>query len=82
MNSEHVFTNPGGYIYQIICFSKAEGIVIYGEPTDFFSWFRGTSWKYALCKHCKIHIGWQFCKKGSNMCFYGLIKEKLIENNK
>jgi len=74
---QHTFTNPGGYLFCIGCFSKAPGSINHGEPTDEFSWFSGFCWRYTLCMKCFNHLGWHF--QDLNEGFYGLILERLVE---
>jgi len=73
---QHTFFNPAGVIYEIRCFKKAPGIVIYGEPTDEFSWFAGHTWQYSICAACQEHLGWFF--SSPDAAFYGLIRPRLI----
>jgi hypothetical protein len=73
---EHTFTNPHGYVYTIICFRSAPGVLHAGEETEEFTWFKGYSWCYGLCRQCTSHLGWIYIAKNSNR-FYGLIKERL-----
>ncbi|WP_027722373.1 cereblon family protein [Maridesulfovibrio zosterae] len=77
---EHSFFNPGGYVFQIKCFSTAIGSSSIGEPSSEFSWFSGYTWKIAICKNCLKHLGWKF--QGSNYSFFGLIKNNILDDNK
>jgi hypothetical protein len=72
----HVFANPHGIIFNIVCFRSAAGCVCIGNETCQWSWFQGYSWKAAVCKNCFIHIGWRFASK-SDM-FNGLIHDRLL----
>ncbi|MBN2353255.1 MAG: hypothetical protein JXD23_11840 [Spirochaetales bacterium] len=72
---EYVFTNPGGFVYRIGCFRKAPGCLQSGEPTDFFTWFPGYAWSFALCRGCVTHLGWHFT--GPEDDFFGLILNQL-----
>lgn len=76
--SEFQFTNPGGFIFEIITFSSADGCLEAGEPTPEFSWFPQHSWSYAICSRCNSHLGWKYIGKNS---FYGLIKSRLIRGS-
>ena len=73
---QHVFTNPHGYIFQIGCFAVAQGCVFGDDETNFFSWFPGYAWRYALCGQCLTHLGWGFRSQDSQ--FVGLILERLL----
>jgi hypothetical protein len=74
--SEFQFINPGGYYFNILTFSHANGCKELGEPTMEFTWFEGHSWLYASCRLCSNHLGWKYSGKYS---FYGLIKERLVK---
>jgi hypothetical protein len=74
---EHTFTNPGGYRFNIGCFREAEGCEQAGEFTDFYSWFDGYSWRYAMCASCRVHLGWVY-RDGD--CFFGLITDRLLSS--
>src|SRR3972149_6424468 len=76
IKSEFQFTNPDGYIFDIITFRNADGCREEGKPTTEFTWFKGHSWSFALCSRCSLHLGWKFSGKFS---FYGLIKTRLIK---
>ena len=71
----HTFTNPGGYRFEIGCFREARGCEQAGELTDFYSWFDGYAWRYALCAGCRVHLGWFF--RGDDS-FYGLVLNRLL----
>ncbi|RKX78742.1 MAG: hypothetical protein DRP87_05365, partial [Spirochaetes bacterium] len=73
---EQTFTNPSGYIYRIGCFKKAPGCTQAGRDTYEFTWFKGYSWRYALCGKCHSHLGWVYRSSGGNG-FYGLILARL-----
>lgn len=76
-NTHHFFTNPSGMGFEVICFESADGCVISGKPTDFFTWFPGFYWQYAYCRGCAHHIGWYYShpeKQG----FFGLVAEHLL----
>ena len=72
---EHVCTNPGGHIFRIGCLNQAPGCLVLGEPTDFFTWFPGFAWSFAVCRNCSTHLGWQF--RSSIHHFFGLILDAL-----
>lgn len=74
--SEFQFTNPDGYIFNIITFNAADGCREQGKPTAEFTWFPGHSWSFALCSRCGLHLGWKYTGKFS---FYGLIRARLIK---
>lgn len=74
---EHVFANPAGYIFHIACFREARGCMITGQETDYFTWFPGYTWRYALCGQCITLLGWAF--RSQDSLFFGLIVDRLCE---
>lgn len=75
---QHTFANPHGIVYQIGCFRSATGCGYGGQPTDEFSWFKGFSWRVAVCGSCLFHLGWLFISPGGKS-FNGLIIDHLIQ---
>lgn len=75
----HVFTNPGGFTYEIALYEYAD-CVTHGPATTDYSWFAGYAWQLALCANCHAHLGWRYRKAGS-AAFYGLIRDRLVEVN-
>lgn len=76
---QHAFANPHGIVYQIGCFRSATGCGYTGQPTNEFSWFKGFSWRLAVCGSCLFHLGWLFISPGSES-FNGLILDHLIQS--
>lgn len=74
---KHTFTNPGGYLFEIGCFREAQGCEQTGEFTDFYSWFDGFAWRYAVCRSCRVHLGWVY--RGSDT-FFGLVLNRLLSS--
>lgn len=74
--TEFHFSNPDGYVFDIITFRTADGCSIEGNPTLEFTWFKDHSWSYATCSRCGLHLGWKYSGKYS---FYGLIKSRLVK---
>ena len=72
---EHRFTNPHGISYHIGCFGEAAGCEAIGEATAEYTWFRGYTWRIALCANCRAHLGWRFQSEGEY--FHGLIVNRL-----
>jgi hypothetical protein len=72
----HTFPNPLGIVFEIGCFSEANGCTRRGETTSEFSWFPGFSWCFALCSGCRAHLGWHFSSQTAD--FYGLIMANLL----
>jgi len=75
---QHTFANPHGIVYQIGCFRSAPGCGYAGQASDEFSWFKGYSWRIAVCGSCLFHLGWMFISPGSES-FNGLILDHLIQ---
>ncbi len=73
----HTFFNPAGIVYEIGCFRKAPGCLVYGRPSTEFSWFSGYCWQIVYCRRCGQHLGWKFSGVDE---FFGLIVKKLTEN--
>jgi len=73
----HTFFNPAGLVFEIGCFSDAQGCRPEGPPSTHFSWFAGTCWQIALCRGCDTHLGWLF--QGTEERFYGLIINRLVK---
>src|SRR5258708_7852381 len=72
---EHDRVNPGGYLYRIACFSRAEGARPVGDTSTEFPWFPHHAWRIAICAGCAVHLGWQFARGTSS--FFGLIADRL-----
>jgi hypothetical protein len=73
----HTFANPHGILFEIACFSFADGCGYLGPDTDEFTWFKGYAWRIAVCGKCLFHLGWQYISSGKDS-FYGLIIDRLI----
>lgn len=76
---EHVVFNPAGMIFRVLCFADAPGAVAVGNASPHFTWFRGYTWRIALCRSCDAHIGWMYEGSGSPAVFFGLIRPMLVE---
>lgn len=74
--TEFRFTNPEGFVFDIITFRSADGCREEGIPTEQFTWFKNHSWRFAICTRCGLHLGWKYSGQFS---FYGLIKTRLIK---
>lgn len=73
----HTFFNPHGLMFELLCFSRAPGAEVTGEPSTEFTWFAGYSWQIALCRSCFNHLGWRFATEAAS--FWGLIQNRLAE---
>ncbi|XP_032522838.2 protein cereblon-like isoform X3 [Danaus plexippus] len=80
MSSEGVhanYSNPGGYMHDIVTVSRASNTAPGGAPSSEFSWFPGYSWTVALCSSCTSHVGWRFDARRRTLRpqhFYGLCR--------
>jgi len=72
---EHDRVNPGGYLFRIACFARADGAVPVGPPSDEFPWFPNHRWRIVLCGSCHAHLGWTFTSAGTT--FFGLVVERI-----
>ena len=74
----HTFANPNGLVFDIACFRNAMGCGYAGPYSDEFTWFKGYSWRVAICGLCLNHLGWLFVSQSGDN-FHGLIVNQLIE---
>jgi len=74
---QHTFANPHGIVFNIGCFRSCSGCGYIGPASGEFTWFRGFSWRIAICSKCLTHLGWLFASRG-NQSFNGLILDRLI----
>ena len=73
----HTFANPHGIVFEIGCFGSVIGCGYAGSPTGEFTWFKGFSWRVAVCIRCLSHLGWLFTSSGFES-FHGLVLDRLI----
>jgi hypothetical protein len=73
----HSFTNPAGIIFEISCFSSADGCIVIGDSTLEHTWFEGFDWSFSHCSACLIHLGWFYQSKEES--FFGLILNLLAD---
>ena len=73
---QHTFANPSGIVFDIQCFSNAQGYSFIGPSSDEFTWFSGYTWRIVICSSCLTHIGWYFSKDSGNG-FFGFIADRL-----
>jgi hypothetical protein len=78
---QHTFVNPLGILYEIGCFRSTRGCIHVGPASPEYSWFKGFSWKVAVCRYCGIHLGWRYVARGNANPFSGLILNRLAEWN-
>nr|XP_034836640.1 protein cereblon homolog [Maniola hyperantus] len=71
------YTNLGGFVHDIITFSRVTNTVPSGAPSAEYSWFPGYTWTITLCAACMAHVGWRFDAQRRNLRpqqFYGLCR--------
>ncbi|HOP29116.1 MAG TPA: cereblon family protein [Spirochaetota bacterium] len=71
----HLFKNPAGIYFRVVCFENAGGCKIISDYTEMHTWFEGYSWAIALCSICHSHLGWHYISL--DRTFYGLIADRL-----
>lgn len=71
----HLFKNPAGIYFRIVCFRNAPGCTIISDYTEKYTWFEGYSWAISLCRICHSHLGWHYISL--DRTFYGLIADRL-----
>ena len=75
----HIFSNPQGIVFEIGCFSNAQGCSNISKPTPEHTWFPGFRWSIAVCANCHTHLGWFYQSPDSS--FYGLILDNLVDSD-
>lgn len=71
----HIFENPAGIFYRVVCFANAPGAITISDYTEENTWFTGCIWSITLCRSCNNHLGWHYIS-GSRE-FFGLIADRL-----
>lgn len=71
----HIFENPAGIFFRVVCFIDAPGSTLITDHTMENTWFTGYLWSISLCRGCRSHLGWHYTS-GSDE-FYGLIADRL-----
>lgn len=74
----HCVFNPTGILFEVGCFAQAPGCRFEGEFTQDFTWFAGYAWRFAMCRRCAAHLGWEY--RGAEDGFAGLIMAELRES--
>jgi hypothetical protein len=72
----HAFANPSGIVFEIACFSTAQGYSFMGPTSTEFAWFAGYAWRIIICASCLTHLGWYFSSM-SGGGFFALIVDKI-----
>jgi hypothetical protein len=73
----HIFSNPSGIVFEIACFTWAQGYSFAGNPSTEFAWFSGFAWQIIICSQCLSHLGWHFTGDQGDH-FFGLITDRVI----
>jgi len=71
----HIFKNPAGIFYRVVCFLNAPGTINITDYINENTWFEGYMWSITLCRSCNNHIGWHYSSGIDE--FYGLIADRL-----
>ena len=81
VDDKHIqkFLNPDGIMFEIGCFSSADGCSILEESTTETTWFEGFSWSGCLCSNCFSHLGWFY--ESEDDAFFGLIIDSITESH-
>jgi len=79
---EHVFFNPAGLVFRVLCFREVPGAGTRGEASGLFTWFRGYLWRLASCLTCDAHLGWRYEGSAEPRVFFGLIRDCLTTKPK
>lgn len=74
----HALFNPAGQLFEVGCFAAAPGCRYEGEFTFEFTWFPGYAWRFAMCRRCDAHLGWEY--RGAAGGFVGLIMTEIRES--
>jgi len=76
----HTFANPSGIVFEIACFSSAQGYSFMGPASTEFAWFAGYSWRIIICASCLTHLGW-FFSSVSGSGFFALIVDRIEQQS-
>jgi DNA-directed RNA polymerase subunit RPC12/RpoP len=49
-----------GVFCELFTFSSCPGAFNIGEPNEYYSWFPGYGWSFAVCRKCGNHLGWRY----------------------
>lgn len=74
---EHVFFNPAGIVFRVLCFKEAPGVLCVGSAEATFTWFRGYDWRIGACRSCNAHLGWRYEGEAEPRIFFGLVRDAL-----
>ncbi len=74
---QHTVFNPAGMLFEVLCFKEAPGVRAFGPRSGEFTWFPGTIWQVALCRSCRLQLGWQYTGAARPPVFFGLILPRL-----
>lgn len=75
---QHALFNPMGILFEVGCFAMAPGCRFERPFTQTFTWFPGYAWRFAMCRQCTVHLGWEY--RGEADGFVGLILTELVES--
>lgn len=76
------YSNPGGFLHDVVTVSAANNVRAQGRPSAEYSWFPGYRWTVINCAGCWAHLGWRFDAERKSLRpqkFYGLCRNNLIQ---
>jgi hypothetical protein len=72
--SPDTFVSPEGLVFALVGVRVAPGCTTVGTPTRYWTWFPGCAWQSALCRRCRVQVGWSYTGAST---FAGLIRERV-----
>ena len=75
---EHEYHEPSGTLTRILLFQEAPGCHLSGGAISDYTWFEGTTYRFADCLNCGANLGWRYYY-GERRAFFGLIRGALTE---
>ncbi len=58
--TEHSYVNPSGIRCNFRTFIHCENVLIHEQLYEEYSWFPGYGWRFLMCGHCSLHLGWKY----------------------
>jgi hypothetical protein len=56
----HFFVNPAGMECDFYTFASCPGATAEAAATIEHTWFPGYQWRFAFCRNCGEHLGWNY----------------------
>ncbi|HUX20189.1 MAG TPA: hypothetical protein VMW69_03050 [Spirochaetia bacterium] len=76
--NQHEYYDPAGRLIPVLLFEEAPGCHLNGNMISDYTWFEGTTYRFADCIDCGAHIGWVYYY-GHKRAFFALMKDALVE---